>query len=60
MQLIPLRTIPASVKQGKLSEPRPKTIYDFGSIQFSDTLMTAGYCQIAWQNKVTKFVRDIY
>ena len=34
-------------KQGKLSWPCLLTIYDFGSIQFSETLMLDGYFHIS-------------
>ena len=41
-------------KQKSCLDPVFPTIYDFGSLQFSDTLMSGGYFRLFLQTKVTK------
>ena len=49
-----MRTIPAAGKEESCLGPVFSTIYKFGSIQFSDMLMSDGYFRIFGQNKVSK------
>ena len=49
-----MRTIPSSRNRKCWLGPVCLTIYDFGTIEFSDTLMSNGFFTFSWQIKVTK------
>ena len=47
-------------KQGKLYGSCLSAIYDFGSIQFSETLVSDGYFCIFWTKKKLKSIRKSF
>ena len=52
--VIPMRTIPASRNRKSCLGSVP-TVYDFRSMQFSDTLMSDGYFHISYMQTLMKW-----